>query len=274
MISEYIEYQRNVKNLSERTLKEYEKNLAAFARWARENRPGKGWSQLTKQDIDAHTADMMRSGKAARTARLRVASIRALYNWMITEGAMTENPARYAQSPRPGVQLPQVVDTEIICSYLASEATTRRAVEIQALTALLTETGVRLQEALDIRTWDVDKTERSILIHGKGNKQRKVYYGDVTRDKMNRLAAAAGGGRLFTFDQRAYRIMMSAEFRKYTNYIHPHMLRHTYATRALKTGIALKTVSAMLGHASARTTEIYTHVAGTSIHEAAMAMHM
>lgn len=260
MITEFLTYKKKVQNCSDGTIREYQKNLTAFVAWMKANRPGKGWSSVERQDIEAHMMSMCDEKMKPRTIQLRVASLRSFFNWLIVEGKMKMSPAKYISMPKAGTQLPQTVKVEDLGKYMQKEATTMRTVEIQALTALLVETGIRIQEALDIRPKDINKKDMSITISGKGNKQRVVYYGAMTRQKMNALAKLVNiRDGFFQKQQREYREAMSAEFRGNIEYIHPHMLRHTFATTMLRNGTPLKYLSELMGHESSTTTERYTH---------------
>ena len=270
MITEFLTYKKKVQNLSDGSLKEYGKNLRTFAMWMNTYLPGKTWRTVTRQDIEQHMQAMHEAKMAPRTIRLRIAAIRSLYNYMIVQGMIKSSPAKYITMPKTGMQLPKTVSVEALTKYVTSPAKTGETVEIQALTALLIETGIRIQEALDIKPADIDHKEMSITITGKGNKQRKVYYGDMTKQKMNALCAVIDWKHgFFTRDQWTYRKMMSDELRPYVQYIHPHMLRHTYATTLLQNGTPLKYVSELLGHESVTTTERYTHAVDNAVKAAA-----
>lgn len=260
MITEFLTWKKKVQNVSDGTIREYHKNLTAFASWAKANRPGATWSTLTKRDIEAHMQDMHDARMKPRTIQLRVAAIRSFYNWLIVDGRMKASPAKYITMPKAGEQLPKTVSLENVSAYIRKPATTLQTVEIQALTAILIETGIRLQEAMDIRPGDINKKDMSITITGKGNKQRIVYYGAMTREKMNALAKLVDSRQgFFQKQQRDYREAMTAEFRGNIDYIHPHMLRHTFATTMLRNGTPLKYLSELLGHGSSTVTERYTH---------------
>lgn len=269
MINEFVIYKKKVQNLSGGTVAEYAKNLHAFARWIQNYRPGVTWSSVTKQDIEAHMMSMADAGMKPRTIQLRVATIRSYYNYLRTQGMTSENPAKYVQLPKAGEQIPQTVNVAAIVHYVTKPATTVETVTMQALISILVETGMRIQEAMDIRTGDINKQEQSIIITGKGNKQRKVYYGDMTRKKMNALAQLVDTRRgFFHYTQWQLREMMTQELRGIVDYIHPHMLRHTFATTMLEGGAQLKYVSAALGHESVKTTERYTHVVNKAVETA------
>lgn len=265
-IDNYINHLRKVRNLSAGTCHEYEKNLRAFAIWVNVTRPGRTWETVEKSDVEAHMQYMNEAGMKPRTIQLRVSAISGLYSWFRQCGHQVTNPARYVQRPKAGQQLPQTVDTAAVVEYLSRPALTMATLEIQALTALLVETGIRIQEAIDIRPSDIDSQEQSIIINGKGNKQRKVYYGNMTREKMNALACHRDyRNGFFQPDQQKLREEMTAEFRGLIDYIHPHMLRHTFATTMLANGAQLKYVSSVLGHESVKTTERYTHVSNPAL---------
>lgn len=273
MITEFLTYKKKIQNVADGTVTEYGKNLRAFATWVNINHPGTTWTSVTKQLIEAHMIALHDAKLKPRTITLRLAAIRSLYNWMITQGMMKNNPARYIQTPKAGSTLPQTCAIDALSKYMAKAATSQETKEVQALIAILVETGMRLQEALDVRPSDINKTEMSIVVNGKGNKQRKVYYGEMTRQKMNALAATVNTAKgFFQHDQRWYRETMSEEMKGTINYIHPHMLRHTYATQLLTAGAQLKYVSELLGHESVKTTERYTHAVNNEVAKTAKTM--
>lgn len=255
MIQEFITYQTQVRGLSPRTCQEYEKELHAFAKWAR---PYKlRWSTLTKQDIDKHTASMSQAGLKPATIKKRVSAIRALYRWLEHEGRMTNNPARWCQTPRLQERLPQACDVKQIDAYLRTPAKDEKAGKMHIAVALLIETGCRLSELMNMRTHDFNKKEKSIRVTGKGGKERFVYYGERSAQALNTWAKGINGPLFAGWSGDNLRWEMYRQLGNYCPRVHPHKLRHTFATAMLNNGMPLKTLSVLLGHSSVTTTEIY-----------------
>lgn len=260
MITKFINYQKQVRGLSPQTCQEYEKNLGYFVQWASPR--GLRWSTTWKSDIDAWTAEMNANGISAATIKQRISTLRTFYDWLVHEGKLQANPARYAQTPKAVEKLPREADMEAIDKWLSEPARTEEERTIHMLTAIITETGVRISEALEIKKSDFQKC--GILINGKGKRERIVFYGRRTMEQIR--AYAPQGDRLFEgWTQEAARWAMYRTLGTVVKGVHPHMLRHTFAMEALNNGMAINEVSQLLGHKHITTTQIYARAATATL---------
>lgn len=266
MIERYLESLTKVRNLSQNSVRAYRQDLTDFARWASVR--GLRWSNVTKEDAASWEMAMHDKGEKPATICRRVSALRSFYRWMVGQGWLQNNPIQYVQSPKKGETLPRVIDLEAISRFLANPSRTRSGAMMQAMVALMTATGIRLQEALDLRREDFDRKERSIRIKGKGNKERKVYYSQTTAIYLSAYAGKRKGYIFEVRDQREVRRMMSETLGAYSGRVHPHMLRHTFATAMLNNGCDIKSLSQILGHESVKTTERYARVAQANLAEA------
>lgn len=264
MIQEFLEYQCNVKGLAAQTLQGYEKELRQWTAWARPQ--GLRWSNISKQDIDRWTADQGKRGLKPRTIRRRVEVLRLLFTWAEHEGLLTSNPARFCQTPKAAKTLPAVADTEKVFEYIDSTPSTGQGVIVRTMAAIFIETGIRIGELQELRLSDIDIDARTMSIHGKGAKERVVFFGKRT-EKLLRRWYIGRGEQLFPGEQRYYRQAMAEEMSSHCGRMHPHLLRHTFATMQLNNGMPLKEVGHLLGHEHVTTTEIYAHVATAHAHE-------
>lgn len=256
MIKEFIKYQMNVRGLSPRTLEEYEKNLKQFVIWAQPH--GLRWSTISKQHIDKWTAEMTTNGIKAATVKQRISTLRTLFAWMQHEGIREDNPARYCQTPKIAEKLPSAADMDAIDAYLSTPSVTKEERDVKMLTAIICETGCRLSEALNIRKSDFQQC--GIRIKGKGGYERIVFYGQRTKNAIR--AAAPTGDVLFEgWSDVSIRYAMYRTLGNVIPSVHPHMLRHTFAMRALNSGMAMNEVSQLLGHKHITTTQIYARAA-------------
>lgn len=262
MIQEYLEYQKKRRGLADNTLEAYAKDLLSFVGYAKRN--GLRWSTLTKQDIDGYLSELDSEGKTAATINRHLSSIRGLLTWANHEGLLTTNAARFCQLKKQEERLPEQAPTEAIERYLAMDAHTERREVIQALLRLLLDTGIRIQEAIDIRRSDFNLDDMSITIHGKGRRERKVYYQQRTIEKMVRIGGRYGDNLLPQWTQRTYRQEIINELRPLGIRTHPHALRHTFATSMLNKGADINVVSFLLGHKSVKTTERYAKVSNVT----------
>lgn len=255
MITKFIEYEKQVRALSPRTCEEYEKELRAFAAWARPQ--GLRWSTISKHDIDAHVCELHERKLMPRTIRRRITAIRSFYRWMRNEGYLETNPAQYCQSPKPAYRLPQSANVDDIDKYLQSPAMNVVDATTHCAVAIMLETGMRLSELLNLHTEDFTKSNHSIRITGKGNKERIVYYSQRTANALNTYKRDAHGAIFAGITDVAMRFAIYRYCGQYAKRIHPHMLRHTFAMTMLNNGMDIKTLAQLLGHASTTATEIY-----------------
>lgn len=255
MITEFCDYLLKVKNLQPATVDEYRKDLTGFAEYA----GGKGlrWSTITTTDIEAWLMSLHDLGLLPATIRRRLASLRAIYKYMYTRRLIEDNPAAQAEAPKNPKRLPEAINKDLFLRYLITYPTTEKARLIHAFVALTLETGIRISEALNLQTSDFNKQTRTILINGKGRKQRVVYYGELTATYLNLYNPLARGEVFHTHEQRLIRQWLLEELRAWHPHVHPHMIRHTFASTMVENGFDLYTISKLLGHESVATTERY-----------------
>lgn len=266
MIKEYITYLRDNRQLSANTITAYSNDLGAWVIWAKCK--SLRWSTIEKQHIDQWVADMTASGLKPRTIKRRVSALRSLLRWSTIEKMIPSNEARFVQTPKPADTLPESADLTALNDYLGKPITDHKSAMVHAMIALLMDTGIRIQEALEIRKEDFNRAQRAIRIHGKGNKERIVYYTDRAAQNLTRFCGNIAAGRLFTTDQRSMRYAIYNELHTWgLTATHPHAIRHAYATGMLVNGIDIKTLSWLLGHKSVKTTEIYTRAVNNTIAE-------
>lgn len=256
MIKEYIQYQMQGRHLSARTCQEYEKDLRYFARWAKEQ--GLRWSTIETRHLQAYQQAC--SNLSGATTNKRLTAIRSLFAWMQAQGWVKENPAQDLQSVRTHHEKKETVKTDYD-HYLVQPSKSREEQDAKMLYALLLETGCRIGEVIDLQMTDVKENELCIDVIGKGNKKRRVYYGKRTAYMYEQRKKWDTGPRLFEeYGQRHFRYILSLYFDTEQQHVHPHMLRHTFATTAYEKGMPIKDLSGLLGHSSQRTTERYLEV--------------
>lgn len=256
MIQEYINYLQHNKGYSVQTCTEYRKDLEKFVKWLRGSTQIERWGMVTKDVIDSWVRDMSVNDMAPCTIKRRVSALRGLYQYAWVKGLCTDNPAKYVSTPKKGHRLPKTADVDKLWQAIRNVGTDG---ETKLALAIMAETGVRLGELLYMRVNDVNLGERSIVVRGKGNKERKVYYGDMTAELIGRCVVI-GGGLLISSSARELRYKVHA-----ATGASPHNIRHTWATVMLNNGCPLDSISKLMGHASVKTTEIYAEVATATL---------
>ena len=263
IIEEFVKYLVTNRGLSERTGIEYRKDLREIQKWMVANAKVERWSQVTKENIEDYVADMSLAGLKPATISRRISCLRTFYQYAWVKGLQQENPAKYVSTPKVGESVPKTLDPKEIQTAISDttiDAMTR------AMVTVMSETGIRVSELRNIRAWDINKEERSITISGKGNKERKVYYGDGTATLLGKLRVP-GVTYLFPMGDREARSRIFWALRKHTPAAHcsSHCLRHTFATTMLNNGAELKSICTLMGHATVATTERYAKVAGVKV---------
>lgn len=280
-IQNYLNYCQHQKRLDEKTLKAYRIDLCQF----HNSISTSDINEITTVILENHIASLHQTYKP-KTVKRKIASIKALFHYFEYKELIERNPFnRMHIKFREPVILPKTIPLPIIGTILSTiykchkEATTiyqkRNALRDAAVIEVLFSTGMRISELCSLRPMDVDFYEQTILIYGKGAKERRIQIGN--EDVFSILVAYKENFKMeieacnhFFVNQSARPLSDQAVRRminKYTSlaavelHITPHMFRHTFATSLLEADVDIRYIQEMLGHSSINITEIYTHVA-------------
>jgi integrase/recombinase XerD len=258
--------------LAPRTVEAYRRDLADVAAFL-EASPDKA----TPDRLAAYVASMRARGLAATTIGRRIAALRSFYRHQMLIGARADNPAAELDLPRRARTLPRTLSPgEAERLIEAASGTAPRALRDRALVELMYGAGLRVSEAVGLDRSGVDLERRLVRCLGKGSKERVVPIGREAADALRRYLAR---GRPFLDRRHRPELFLNAQggaltragafliLRKLAaaaglepDRVHPHLLRHSFATHLLEGGADLRSVQEMLGHADLSTTERYTHV--------------
>jgi integrase/recombinase XerD len=258
--------------LAPRTVEAYRRDLSDFARWL-----GGAPGAATTGQLESYVAQMRADGLAATTIARRVAAIRSFFRHQMLLGARADNPAAELELPRRRRALPKTLSPgEAERLIDAAVGTTPRSMRDRALVELLYGAGLRVSEAVGLERAGVDLENRLVRAIGKGSKERIVPIGRQAVDALRRYLAH---GRPFLDKRHRPELFLNAQGGGLTRAgaflilrrlaekagleperVHPHLLRHSFATHLLEGGADLRSVQEMLGHADLATTELYTHV--------------
>jgi integrase/recombinase XerD len=271
--------------LAPRTVEAYRRDLDALGAWLQHSP-----ATATREELERYLADLRGEGLAPSTIARRVASVRALFRHELLLGSREDNPAAEIGLPRRARRLPRTLSPgEAERLVDAAAGTTPRALRDRALVELLYGAGLRVSEAVGLERGGVDLDERLVRTVGKGGKERVVPIGRSAVDALRRYLAR---GRPFLDRRHRPELFLNAQgggltragafliLRKLAEKaglepgrVHPHLLRHSFATHLLEGGADLRSVQEMLGHADLATTELYTHVTDRRRREAYFAAH-
>lgn len=258
--------------LAPRTVDAYRRDLADVAAFL-EGSPDKA----TPERLAAYVASMRARGLAATTIGRRIAALRSFYRHQMLIGARADNPAADLELPRRARALPRTLSPgEAERLIEAASGTAPRALRDRALVELMYGAGLRVSEAVGLDRAAVDLDGRLVRCLGKGSKERVVPIGREAADALRRYLARgrpyldrrhrpelflnAQGGALTRAGAFLILRKLAASAGLEPGRVHPHLLRHSFATHLLEGGADLRSVQEMLGHADLSTTERYTHV--------------
>lgn len=268
MIKQYINYLRTLKGYSENTCQSYEKDLKDFTRWAKANIIEASWSTLTRDDIDSYISDLVDAGLKPATTNRRLAAISGIYRFFIRQGYSLKNPVQFESRRKLGEHIPNTIPyNELKLAYDNSYGV------VKVMLGLLTTTGIRIQELLDIKWEDINFASSSITVHGKGNKERIVY---TLPEQLSTLKEVMNlnpqSGQIFNQDQRTTRRMIWEALKPYSNakQLSPHAIRHTFATHMAEMGVNTSTLQGILGHKHLETTQQYIDLGQTAAQQACL----
>ncbi len=271
------------RNSSPNTISCYGRDLSQFASYCDGQAPAVG--QVTRPIIRAFTAAGRAKGWSAATTARRLAALRGFFEYLVREEGLPSNPARSLASPKIPKKLPPVMtaeDTNRIIDEVRFESKRDRfpdkVLRDRLIFELLYGAGLRVSELVGLDLDDIDTAERWIAVRGKGRKERQVPYGARAHEALERYLAARAkldapgteqalllhrwGGRLRRLTARSVGLIVKkyARLLNGDSVLHPHSLRHAFATHLLSEGADLRAIQELLGHASLSTTQKYTQL--------------
>jgi integrase/recombinase XerD len=255
-----------------RTVEAYRRDLTAVGTWL-----GKPVGRATTENLERYLAELRADGLAATTIARRAAALRSFFRHQALLGARADNPAAELDLPHRTRRLPRTLSpAEAERLVEAAAGTQPRDLRDRALAELLYGAGLRVSEAVSLERGGVDLENRLVRCLGKGDKERIVPIG---RQAANALRRYLARGRPFLDRRHRPELFLNAKGGPLTRAgaflilrrlaaragleperVHPHLLRHSFATHLLEGGADLRSVQEMLGHADLSTTELYTHV--------------
>ncbi|WP_371857342.1 MULTISPECIES: tyrosine recombinase XerC [Amylolactobacillus] len=278
-IQQFLHYLTNERRYSVNTVLAYKKDLASFVQFLTENGGFTGFSNVSNRDVELFMAFLDDKGNKRDSIARRISALRSFYHFLIKREILRKNPTESVYLRTNEKKLPRFFyEQEMVALFAATTGEAPLDRRNAALLELFYATGMRVSEVADLTIAQLDLTLKIILVHGKGNKDRYVPFGEHAKKALTdyldnvrpELLAKSGqtndyvflnnrGGKItsrgitYVLDRIIEKSALSAK-------IHPHMLRHTFATQMLNNGADLRTVQELLGHSSLSTTQAYTHV--------------
>lgn len=270
-IDQFIIYLTEVRQLSPHTLSNYRRDLK---RWSlaclkqQLNQP----ERVHAADIRDHVSQLHRGGLGGKSIQRALSAIRSFYQWLGRQRGLSHNPALGISAPRSPRRLPKTLDADQVGQYLQAVDDDPLHIRDRAIAELFYSSGLRLSELANLDLTDIDHGSQLVTVLGKGRKTRTVPVGRLAAEAIAEWLTVrsgnAGEQALFTSTRGARLSVRSIQSRLrqrgrqagMPQDVHPHMLRHSFASHMLESSGDLRAVQELLGHANISTTQIYTHL--------------
>ncbi len=273
-IDSFLHYLEQEKRMSPHTVSNYQRDLKQFIHFCDDTKLH-DWQEIRSRHIRQFIAGLHRNSLSGRSIQRLLSAIRSLYRFLIREGFANNNPAQAVQAPKVEKRLPATLDVDQMSGLLDGVIPdTMIACRDHAMMELFYSSGLRLAELASLNLRDIDFGDHLVHVIGKGNKARIIPVGSQALNALKEWLSKRD--ELGFFEQSALFITQKGNrlgvrsIQKRLSYwgkrqgisdkVHPHRLRHAFASHMLEASSDLRAVQELLGHEDISTTQIYTHV--------------
>ncbi|MCH9698859.1 MAG: tyrosine recombinase XerC [Gammaproteobacteria bacterium] len=277
-VNDYLNHLKIEKRASSHTISNYARDLSILQDYCRQHQIP-DWQSLKPHHIQACISARYQQNISSRTIQRLLSATRSFYHYLIETNRCDHNPGRHVKAPRASRPLPKTLDVDQLNGLLNQPAQTELEIRDLAILELFYSSGLRLSELASLDVADLELNEKTVFVrHGKGNKSRIVPVGRYAVKAIRRwlsirpqfiksqstqptpaLFLSKQGKRLATRSIQE-RIKHWCLKHGFNQLIHPHMLRHSFASHMLESSGDLRAVQELLGHSNINTTQIYTHL--------------
>ncbi len=272
-IKRFLAHLSTERRLSAHTSAAYAHDLHECAAWC-DKQSIENWTQLDSQHLRAFAAAEHRRGIGPRSIQRRLSTLRSFFNYLIREAQLKTNPALDVRAPKAPKRLPVTLDADQMTRLLEFRTDAELDKRDKAIMELFYSSGLRLAELVGLNMVDLDLSDHTVRVLGKGNKTRVIPMGRYAiaavqdwlqeRSAITLQDAAAvfvsRQGKRLTPRAIQLRIAQWARKQGLGQHVHPHMFRHSFASHLLESSQDLRGVQELLGHANISTTQVYTHL--------------
>jgi len=272
-IQRFVDHLRYERRLSTNSIKAYQRDLQLFAVYLQKNNPTT-WPAVNSHLVRSFVGQRHRQGIGGKSLQRNLSSLRTFFDYLVREQQIGHNPARDISAPRSARKLPRAVDVDQLEQLFNSSKTDALALRDLAMMELMYSSGLRLAELVSTDTDSIDPADSTVRILGKGAKTRVVPIGQKALKAIDKWLEArknwAGDDQKALFISRSGKRLgeraVQLRFKRrgieqgLDAPVHPHMLRHSFASHLLESSSDLRAVQELLGHADISTTQVYTHL--------------
>jgi integrase/recombinase XerC len=271
MLADFFHHLQVEKRASEHTLDSYQRDINQLRAFCSTHEI-EHWNQVHAIDIRNHIANRHRKGLSSKSVQRELSAIRSFYKFLLRKKRVDNNPAQHVRAPKQDRKLPKVLDVDQIFGLLEKSPDSILEIRDLAMFELFYSSGLRLSELAALELDDIDLVEQSLRVrHGKGEKQRDLPVGSKAVTAIKKwldYRPETSAKALFTSNkgtrlgQRNIQLRLDRWGKKngLPEHVHPHMLRHSFASHLLESSQDIRAVQELLGHSNISTTQIYTHL--------------
>jgi integrase/recombinase XerC len=272
-IARFVRHLETERRLAALTVKHYLRDIESLRRYC-DKHELPGWGDLDNEHMRAYSAAAYRRGLSSRSIQRRLSANRTFFRYLVREKWVRRNPVDSVRAPKSGKRLPGNLDADRMARLLDIKGDSALVSRDRAILELLYSSGLRLGELLGLNLTDIDIADATVLVTGKGNKERIVPVGRYALkaiadwQRLRGQMAAADETALFV-SQRGTRLSPRSVQARVDYWakrqgidckVYPHIFRHSFASHLLESSHDLRGVQELLGHANISTTQIYTHL--------------
>lgn len=272
LVDGFLRYLKVERQLSPLTLLNYGRQLSAIIALAGEMKMS-AWQQCDAAAVRSITVRSRKAGLGPSSLALRLSALRSFFDWCVSQGELKANPAKGITTPKAGRHLPKNIDVDDVSRLLDIDINDPLAVRDRAMLEVMYGAGLRLSELVNMDCRHIDLTTGEVWVIGKGSKERRVPVGksavswvehwldlrELFGPDDDALFLSKQGKRISTRNVQK-RFSEWGIKQGLNSHVHPHKLRHSFATHMLESSGDLRGVQELLGHANLSTTQIYTHL--------------
>jgi integrase/recombinase XerC len=272
-IARFVRHLETERRLAALTVKHYLRDIESLRRYC-DKHELQSWADLDNEHLRAYSAAAYRRGLSSRSIQRRLSANRTFFRYLVREKCVRRNPVDSVRAPKSGKRLPGNLDADRMARLLDIKGDSALVSRDRAILELLYSSGLRLGELLGLSITDIDIADATVLVTGKGNKERIVpvgryalkaiadwqrLRGQMAAPDETALFVSQRGTRLSPRSVQA-RIDYWAKRQGIDCKVYPHIFRHSFASHLLESSHDLRGVQELLGHANISTTQIYTHL--------------
>lgn len=272
-LDKFFQYLQSERQYSPHTLSNYRRDITGFLAYCQQQNLD-NWRAIDSQHVRDYVSRMHRQGSAGKSLQRLLSSLRSLFRHLLKQQKVLANPATGLRAPKSQKKLPEVLSPDALDHLLNIETRDPESFRDRAIMELFYGCGLRLSELTGLNLDSINWGEQILVVLGKGNKQRRVPFGNKARDAMQAwltqraLIAAENESAVFIsmkgirISPRSVETQLKKRAREKGMFqrVYPHLLRHSFASHILESSGDLRAVQELLGHANLSTTQIYTHV--------------